>query len=650
MVRLVFSCCLLLGMFNYGSPASRPRTINPRDQSTPKDRDNILQMKNNSMLLEQRHPDSAIALVRKGLSVSRHLHYRYGEAMMIASFAAIHEKYGNLSVALKHQKEALGIFRQLSKSREIAESELGIGRLYGKMHHLTESNQLLLQLLAAQVKAHNVQGQVTTLMTLAYVKGLNRQFPSAYHDDQQADGLLRGQPVSPDNFILAEHMGEMQERLGNQKKALEHYEVGISGSDQPRFASWHISLLRRAAELWDRLGDHATAGMLHQQSVWKARQFKLPEAEVRSQMSLAMSERDNNVISSITHLKNALLLSQSIGSNRLTAEIFNSLSDLYLQQAHYKEALSSLQAHQRMVDSLQTVDSGHKLALLEGSYELAENKIHIQNLEFSNREKTDQRNAGLIILISLAGILGVITFYYQKTKGFNRQLSQANVTKDRLFSIIGHDLRNPITGIVQLLDMIDDEGLDREEYHHMIALMRMQGKNTLEILNALLKWGETQFKGVQVAESTFSPKLYVQRNLELLEKQLADKQLTPKVSVPEQIEAYGDVNHFDFIMRNLLSNAIKFSNPGGTIEIAAIPVKGNKISFTVQDFGKGISTAQQMQFRNANMDVSFGTKGEKGTGIGLLLSKEFARANGSMLSVKSAEGQGAAFSFDFKSA
>lgn len=136
-----------------------------------------------------------------------------------------------------------------------------------------------------------------------------------------------------------------------------------------------------------------------------------------------------------------------------------------------------------------------------------------------------------------------------------------------------------------------------------------------------------------------------------LQKHTADKSIVITDNTRPDLMLYGDINHFEFIIRNLLSNAIKFSHPSGTIQITAdIKPGSGQVIFSVRDHGKGISREQQKAFLKSNMDISFGTKGEKGTGIGLMLSKEFIKAGKGRIWVESEEGKGTAFYFTFSEA
>ena len=146
----------------------------------------------------------------------------------------------------------------------------------------------------------------------------------------------------------------------------------------------------------------------------------------------------------------------------------------------------------------------------------------------------------------------------------------------------------------------------------------------------------------------FELKTIVQKNIDVLGNQAKDKGITIQDNTPKNLTAHADPDHFDFVIRNLLSNAIKFTYPSGNISIGARAEANGYVTCWVQDDGIGISEEKQQEFLNANLQVSYGTSGEKGTGFGLLLSKEFVKANGGKMWLTSVEGQGSIFYFSLK--
>jgi signal transduction histidine kinase len=254
------------------------------------------------------------------------------------------------------------------------------------------------------------------------------------------------------------------------------------------------------------------------------------------------------------------------------------------------------------------------------------------------------------LILLLVGAMLIVSYVY-KTYLMNKQLVKANEAKDKLIGIIGHELNNPIGGVARLLALLEeDEKIDPLELKEMIPAMRKQMDASLNILHSLLIWGKTQLKGPQINRVSFSVNPVVEKNVQLLRQSSAGKQLEISTRIAPALTAFGDADHFDFIIRNLLSNAVKFSFPSGKIEIdAKLTHTHHEVLFSVKDFGKGMSKDQLQAFSKSNMKVEFGTTGEKGSGIGLMICKEFINAARGKMWFASEKGQGTTAYFTFRS-
>lgn len=598
-----------------------------------------------SKIYQDKYPDSALYYADSGLKLSRALHYPFGEALMLNRLARINEQYGNLKLAVKYQTSSLAIFNKLHLDHADATASLGI--LKAKQGDFKSGNALVANALSQYQKSNNTDGVIRTYTKLAELNELSGNLKQALEYYTKAEQLNHGKPTSDEYLTLISSMGKLHAKMGNHQLAANYFEKGITQSGEGKQIKAHISFLNNAGRVHDKLGNKQKALAYHQQGLQKAKANGLHAEEARSLMGIANVLKDQDARQGIKHLKNALYIARTIGHQQLSAEIYHSLADLYRQQSRFQEALEALEEHHRLLDSLMTTNEGHKIAVLQSSYELAESKLHIEDLELANRQKTYQRNEGIIAAIAISLVLLVVAFYFNKNRQLNKRLTASNLVKDKLFSIIGHDLRNPIGGITQLLEIMEEENLT-EDQRLMVTEMRKQGMASLEILNALLNWGEAQLKGVHINPVDFDAKKSIGKSIASLQKHIQDKSITIIDATPAQLMLHGDINHFEFIIRNLLSNAVKFSPQGGAIAVAAdLQTLPGAIVFSVQDQGKGISEAQQKLFIKSNLDVSFGTTGEKGTGIGLMLSKEFAAANQGRMWVESEEGKGATFYFTF---
>jgi len=588
-------------------------------------------------------PDSAIYFTNQGLKLARRLHDRGDEARMLDRLARINEQYGNVKLAIRYEKAALHLFHTLKTIPDSTDAMASLGILLAKHGNFAQGERLIGQSLNLYRQSKNTKGLISAYTRLGELNELSGHTDKALPYYLKAEQLNQGRPLSDEYFSLLGSIGKLHTRLGNDDSAAAYFEKGVNKSQADRYTRAHIALLNHAGKAYAQQGNKQQALAYHQQALEKAQANGLHEEEARSLMGIAGVVKEQDAAQSIRHMKNALGIARSIGQQQLTAEIYRSLSDLYRQQSRYTEALTALDEHHRLLDSLKNAATGHKIATLQSSYELTEAKIRVESLEIESQRRTSQRN--LVILAALATliVLLVLTVYFYKTRRLNKSLAASNRVKDTLFSVIGHDLKGPAGSAAQLFEMMETEDFTPEEMKSMIGELRKQTGASLELLKSLFEWGRSQLQGIRVNPSDFLVQRVVERSVHLLSQQVAQKHLQITIDLPDALRIRADADHFEFVIRNLLSNAIKFSYEGGTIAVSAQKPDRHSVVFAVKDMGTGISKDQQKLFLTSNLQVNYGTRKEQGSGLGLLLTKDFVKANHGRIWLESEEGQGTTF-------
>jgi two-component system, sensor histidine kinase and response regulator len=230
----------------------------------------------------------------------------------------------------------------------------------------------------------------------------------------------------------------------------------------------------------------------------------------------------------------------------------------------------------------------------------------------------------------------------------NQQLLQHSAYKDKLLSIIAHDLVNLIFSneIALMLILKSGDTISKEEILAEVDKARRNTSKTLDLLNDLLMWSMAQFKSVTFTPVNLSLNAELRKLAGHMQTQAEAKGVTLNLELSGELQVKADRNMLQTIMRNLVSNAIKFSEPGKAITINAHPEKQKaKISVTDEGIGMSPKAVKSILQRNTENLVSFGTEGEKGTGLGLNLSQEFIEQHGGKLKIKSKPGQGSTFTF-----
>jgi signal transduction histidine kinase len=228
------------------------------------------------------------------------------------------------------------------------------------------------------------------------------------------------------------------------------------------------------------------------------------------------------------------------------------------------------------------------------------------------------------------------------------ELALANATKDKFFSIIAHDLRGPVGNLTAFFDLILEsyqEQLD-PKLQELFNLIKTSVQQTYTLLENLLTWAQLQNGTIPfnpVSNSIFS---LVDNNINLLQTRANEKSITILNQVPGDLQGKFDTHLIDSVIRNLISNAIKFTFSNGVIKITGRKMY-NSIEISIEDTGIGMSEAETSKL--FKIDVKHkskeGTEGEKGTGLGLILCKEFIELHKGKIWVESEPGKGSQFKF-----
>jgi len=270
---------------------------------------------------------------------------------------------------------------------------------------------------------------------------------------------------------------------------------------------------------------------------------------------------------------------------------------------------------------------------------------HQSLLENSNQKFRDRTIELFGKMIDLKKAKKTISLQKEEIENHREQLKELNASKDRFFSIIAHDLRNPIAGFLNLTDILTNnfDVFSEKESKEFINVMNQASKQLYNLLENLLQWSRAQTGSITYEPKFVSVKNMVIDTIDALMINIENKNIKINMKVDEKTVVFVDENMISTVIRNLLSNAIKFSHPEGTIAIRCRS-NGNFEEISVIDNGVGIRKEEQEKLFKIDQTVTTqGTSQEKGTGLGLILCKEFVEKNGGEISVDSDLNKGSAF-------
>ncbi len=433
----------------------------------------------------------------------------------------------------------------------------------------------------------------------------------------------------------------LYQKLGDRKReAASLYNIGIIQGELGRYDSillYHKKVLRLLTEI----------------------QFM--EGIIKVQIAIAQFYFTKNEIGESEHyLLEALKNAKQAGTKDFIIEIYGYMAQLLAKGGRYREAYSYQQWHQQKRDSMYRM-SKEKIAEMRMGYETEkrerekeilkkENKIHKLQLQ-----KQENRFKYLVLLSLLAlGVALVVYSRYRLKIRINKQLNEqkqqleiSNVTKDKFFSIIAHDLKNPVFSTRALSEVLynDFPKLSDSQKETIIANLKKSTELTSQLIENLLQWALSQMGKIDFNPVRTTVIGLIENPVSFAKIDAGKKGIRLIVDVAENIVVMADENMIAVVMRNLLSNAIKFSGPGKEITLKAVS-DGDEVRFSIEDQGPGIRSEDLPKlFRTDINPASINSPGPKGTGLGLILCKDFVGRNGGKIWAGSEVGKGSIFTF-----
>jgi len=376
---------------------------------------------------------------------------------------------------------------------------------------------------------------------------------------------------------------------------------------------------------------------------------------------------------SILNADSALVLSNEINSLIYKSYAYEQLYLIYKSAGDYKLALTNYELFYEISDSLKQTEQSLAVAKMERDYQKEK-----QSIELLNIKKTEKKQ-NIIILIGILGIIIISTLLIllsllyrkrvlinrlltEKNENINKQnakisgqrdklselafeLKKLNKTKDKFFSVLAHDLKNPFQSLCGFSELLMHQ-IKTEDYSNaqkFSEVIHETSYNTYILLENFLNWARVQTGVLKYHPEIINLSEIVKESIEINRYTSEVKQIRIRSKIEESEQVFADRYMMTTTLRNLISNAVKYSNPGGEIVIDSKIENDGYQSINVKDFGVGMKPEVMRDLFKISNYSALGTQEEKGTGLGLIICKEFAVLNKGDLFVSSVLGEGSTF-------
>ncbi len=628
------------------------------------------------------NPDTAIFLYRKARdiaesipdsSVIKQTHYYFGS------------HYFGIGLFQNAEKEYLSGLAYAEKINDTAE----IVRFYSRLGSVAENSNNLSKAQEYMHKAMTISEKIHDTITIAAsMRNL------AYVVRKSGDTLMSLQ-------YLRSSLALFREKNDIRWMAKVYSDLGIYYRyKEPDSAYYYYN---KALDIYKTMGDEGTtmitnfnmANLLFDKGKYREAEkafLKIYNKTLKennligqaySTIMLAQTyERLNDFSNAMKFLGEAEERAEQWNQSDFTINLFETKISTSNTQGNYQESVELYKKYVNLKDSLYAKENKNKILELQNQFDNEKKEFEISNLKQQTSIQQDKLHDRTVLIIELAVILllillflAVIYYYYRKSSTANQRLTEqseelkkeiqnrekiqktlieseqqlikTNAAKDKFFSIIAHDLKNPFNTILGFSDLLATEFQDftKDEIREFLGNISNASKQAYTLLENLLIWAQTQNRNLEFKPEVIDIKSLINDAIALVEIQAKTKniELTSRITESQMVSA--DKNMIDIILRNLLTNAIKFTPQSGKVEVSAVK-SGGRIDISIRDNGVGIAAEQLPHVFRIESDIKTrGTERETGSGLGLILCKEFAEMQGGNISVESEEGKGSIFTF-----
>ncbi len=589
-----------------------------------------------SFSLRESDPDLALQYSSQAYQLSRTLSYKKGMGRAMGNSGWIYYRKGDFVKALEDSYEGLKLSEREKDLEEVARSLNNIGAINYEQKQYESA-------LVYFKRAAEISRQINDLSSLS--RSLNNIAYLYLSSSLSLDSAIvysnRAHDISlktKEAYLVAfsyRLKGDIYSSKKDYKQALENYEQSVKYCNLSGVNTMRVAAMHRIAKIYVQTGRNDEAIVILKKNINEAHLFGYRDELERSYKVIAQAyQAKANSSLAYDYLQKHLVLHDSLYNAQNTSELssLRNRFDMDMKQAQIELLTKESALHQeeitrQRVQLYALIGGGTLFLLLMIILLLSNQKIKRAKSKLEHqKEELAKKN--------------------EEIGEKSNELIRINATKDKLFSIIGHDFRSPLQSLKGLLELIKYKNLSQQEFAEYSKDLRKKVDNVYNNLNNLLNWSVLQLQGIQTKPAPFEIHELAEEVCDLYIQVSEQKNVLLLNEMEDNVHVLADRDQIHLVIRNLISNSIKFTPTGGTVKIYCQKTEGNHMEISVEDSGVGIAAKDMSKlFGNDSLWTINGTNNEKGLGLGLRLCKEFIEKNNGHLAVHSEPGIGTTFTF-----
>ncbi len=616
-------------------------------------------------VLRHDHLVEALTYEKEAEGLFKQINYPEAEAKILGQLAFCYINNAEFEKAFKLLQKSYNIALKLSDKTILAEIENNLGVANYFIGNYAIAAQYLMNAYKTRVKFGNKSDIANTANNLGLVFNQIMEFKKAKEYFVISLNLKKEVGDNLGTVRTISNICDTHIKLNEIKKAIKYFEEGFELSSKYKYESGIAIMANLGGRIYTILKDYERA--LHfyflAKEIYHSRSERAGELQATNFIAEVYLITKNNS-EAYKFLQNALSLKKDINQEAVFVKTYLLFSQYFEQQGNYLKALEFARIYDRIKDTIFDENKTRQIRELSASYEI-ENKqqqINLLNKEKIIRELDSERSLYvkyvLVLVLVVFFIVIVGLFYRNNVLLKNRKiledlnteileqkntLDELNKTKNTLFRIIAHDLRNPFNILIGFSDGLLStwNNIEEREKIDLIKDINSVSKNSYLLLENLLDWAINNTEGKKVHPEKIVLQKFVKESICSLIINADKKNIKVNINIDENSIAYADHNMLNTVMRNIFSNAVKYTEYGGNIIIKSSFKDDKYVTLEIIDDGIGMSIDLiDKKLNQNNFETTSGTNNEKGTGLGLILCKELISKNNGILNISSENGKG----------
>jgi signal transduction histidine kinase len=607
----------------------------------------------------------------KAVALAESIHYPEGVVDAMNEMGWVIMMYG-------HQLAADQLFSDMIRYADSVDYNLGKAKAYyakgivfNNQGAYSKALDSYFQSLDYYVAENHVRGQANCFNAIGAIYRIREEYDQAINYYSQSLEIKKKAGDKEGMAYTYNNMGVAAYYQKQYEQALEYYFKALELFDEDQDKSGIADIFLNVGEVYMELERYEESLDYYQRSLDLYRDITYGVGESYALIGLGkLARRMQNLEVAKRHLEDALKVSRSAGYAENVREGAQELTLVERSLGNFKAALEAQDLYVLMTDSLNNRKATQEIARLEAEYEFQQEQDSINFI--NEREKLalnqtveQQRNFQVLtfmVALFLFIVLFILYRFYRSKQKSNRKLlalnqqiseqrddlEKLNQAKTRFFSIVAHDLRGPLSVFIGYYDMIKEQiqqKLQNDQHVRALSLrMDQAGEQMLNLLDMLLKWALKEEGMMPYNPERLNLRDCVAENMEMQVPKAESKEIKLRSDIPVDLYVWADRNSLMTILRNLTSNALKFTHAHGEIRFSGASKGHSIVELNVKDTGIGIAKEKMGKLFDINeTKVSEGTKGEKGSGLGLNIVHDFVKMNKGSVLVESEQGEGTTF-------